>query len=83
MVGTGEVTTRRMGRAKRNPSAMSLMGFASAQPILQMPSMHADLAGFPAQHRLLAGDAPVIAGRADIVTLMCIRHDAIHGECPF
>ena len=25
--------------------------------------MHADLSGFPAQHRLLAGDAPVIAGQ--------------------
>src|SRR5665213_4354532 len=25
--------------------------------------MHAHLSGFPAQHRLLAGDAPVIAGQ--------------------
>src|SRR4051794_27694152 len=32
---------------------------ASASPIA---SLHPDLPGLPAQHRLLAGDAPVIAG---------------------
>src|SRR5882762_49987 len=30
---------------------------------LSLPLMHADLSGFPAQHRLFAGDAPVITGQ--------------------
>ena len=48
----GIITFRAMiGLARRHRSGMTRQ------------SMHPDLPGFPAEHRLLAGDAPVIAGQ--------------------
>src|SRR5260370_18762374 len=56
-----------IGRAVARYPSLSLtllIGFANAQPILRRRAlMNPHLPCFPAQHRLLAGDAPMIAGQ--------------------